>query len=90
MNVHLSTYSWLGADKAAGHVYFNSNTSKIKVSQNSDLNGVHIGSNGISMFNESGNYGIIINDKGISLTYSGITYTAGSVKSGDTTMIVFK
>lgn len=71
MNIHLSTYSWLGADKAAGHVYFNSSTSKVNVSHSAKTSGVHIGSDGISMFNESGKYGIIINESGIKLVKNG-------------------
>jgi hypothetical protein len=94
--IHLSTYSWLGADKAAGHVYYNTNTSNAKITYSSIPNGIHIGNDGIRvdgnvhLYSPNGKYGLSITNTGISLLHNSTLYTAGSVKSGSTTMIVFK
>ena len=80
MQIHLSTYSWLGADKAAGHVYFNTNTSKVDIKyENRNKDGVHIGKNGMRaegnlyLYSPNGQYGIEITDSGVKIIKNGIS-----------------
>lgn len=74
MQIHLSTYSWLGLDKAAGHVYFNTNTSPIEITYKSGEPGVHIGPNGmyargnIYLYSPDGLKGIEITNSGVKIT----------------------
>lgn len=74
MHIHLSTYSWLGMDKATGHVYFNTDTSTIEIKyKKENINGVHIGTNGmiargnIYLYSPDGTNGIEITDDGVKL-----------------------
>jgi hypothetical protein len=73
MQIHLSTYSWLGLDKAAGHVYFNTNTSPIEITYKRGEPGVHIGPNGmyargnIYLYSPNGQKGIEITDSGVTI-----------------------
>jgi hypothetical protein len=72
MQIHLSTYSWLGADKAAGHVYFNTNTSKVDIKyEDKNKDGIHIGKNGMRaegnlyLYSPNGEYYLEITNNGI-------------------------
>lgn len=74
MQIHLSTYSWLGLDKAAGHVYFNTNTNPIEIKYIMGEPGVHIGPNGmyargnIYLYSPNGENSIEITDSGVKIT----------------------
>lgn len=72
-NIHLSTYAWMGADKAYCRIIFNEGGSKIKVEYPRDTNGTSIGYNGMKVLT-SGGAKISAIDKKIELLSSNALY----------------
>ena len=62
-DVHLSTYSWLNADKSCAKIKFNTGGSKITVEYPKPTEGVSIASNGMRVLTVSGASVTILDDK---------------------------
>ena len=62
-DVHLSTYSWLNADKSCAKIKFNTGGSKITVEYPKPTKGVSIASNGMRVLTVSGASVTILDDK---------------------------
>ena len=62
-DVHLSTYSWLNADKSCAKIKFNTGGSKITVEYPKPTKGVSIASNGMRVLTVSGVSVTILDDK---------------------------
>ena len=62
-DVHLSTYSWLNADKSYAKIKFNTGGSKITVEYPNPTEGVSIASNGMRVLTVSGASVTILDDK---------------------------
>ena len=58
--IHLSTYYWLGFDKAYGSLSFNSNAVKAKIQRPTPTYGTKIGNNGFSVITNGNNGGATI------------------------------